>query len=365
MSSYPSKGCGISKYSEKLIGALNDEGVETASGRVFFLREKLCSSLRLAGMARETSKARPDIIHVQYTPTICGPFFPLFLAWIRMSARRGRIVLTCHEKPSVYMKHLGGPARILFRAHETAVYALSHLVLVHTEEHQRELSSRFLVGPGKLETVRHGVDDATAVTAEQLDDLRRRYGLDSRTFITCLGIVRPNKGLEYLLQAMRLVLADGHDPVLMIAGGLAADRPGYLDELKEMARELSLDEHVVFTGYVEDHQLPSVVEASQFLVLPYVEATQSGVLHREAISYRKPVVATDVGGIGDLVKRYDIGIVVPPADTPALARALSRMLSDPDLRASFSANEQALGASMSWERIAREHVDAYMRAGRP
>jgi glycosyltransferase involved in cell wall biosynthesis len=144
------------------------------------------------------------------------------------------------------------------------------------------------------------------------------------------GRILEYKGLQYLLEAMRLVNERVKNVRLVIAGqgddisvypDLISGKP-YLDIRN---RFISLDE--VKQLFVE----------CDLLALPYIEASQSGPL-MIAMSFALPVIATDVGDMASVVNSAEMGLVVPSKDAPALADAIFKVLSDPDLRHRFAAN---------------------------
>ncbi|MDI6603126.1 MAG: glycosyltransferase family 4 protein [Patescibacteria group bacterium] len=360
VSSYPTEGCGVSKYTKQLIDGLKGNDVEVILGRIFFYREKK-HLLAWFGFLYEVLRKRPDIVHVQYTPTICGPLFPLFLICLKPFRVKAKLVLTAHEKSSIYEKHLNIFTKLLFHLYETIIYRLTNKILVHTREHKNELLVKFKIDAEKVETIPHGVDQAKEVTLLEKQKIRERYNLGNSVLITFLGAIRPNKGLEYLIAAFPKVLERRKGLVLVIAGGASPSHANYLGKLKSMVNDLELEGKVFFTGFVKDLDIPAIVSASKLMVLPYVHITQSGVLYREAITYEKPIIATDVGGMAKVVQEYRIGLTVPPKNSEVLAGAILDLLNDEKKLELFCRNERLLKEELSWDNIAKLHHDTYGR----
>jgi glycosyltransferase involved in cell wall biosynthesis len=101
--------------------------------------------------------------------------------------------------------------------------------------------------------------------------------------------------------------------------------------------------------YVPNEDIPLYYTAADIVVLPYHSGTQSGV-QRIAFAFGKPVVVTDVGGLGEEVRRFGAGEIVPPADPGALAEALRRMLTAPTL-APMAENARRAAEETRFEQI--------------
>jgi glycosyltransferase involved in cell wall biosynthesis len=126
-----------------------------------------------------------------------------------------------------------------------------------------------------------------------------------------------------------------------------------------MKETAALGEGVRFLGFVEDADIPALVSMSSMIVLPYTGITQSGVLHWEVIPYTKPVIATDVGGIGETVRKHGLGAVIPPGDSDALAHAVLDLLNDKGRREIYAANARNLKGIYAWEYVASGHAAIY------
>ena len=99
------------------------------------------------------------------------------------------------------------------------------------------------------------------------------------------------------------------------------------------------------------------------VVLPYRDLDSSGAL-ATALGYGRPVVVTDVGSLGEIVREFDAGLVVPADDAGALAAAAARLLSDGELRASASRGAARAREALTWETAAREHERLYEAVAR-
>jgi glycosyltransferase involved in cell wall biosynthesis len=141
------------------------------------------------------------------------------------------------------------------------------------------------------------------------------------------------KGLDYLLTAALLVKDIVRNVKFVVAG--TGDQQ-LIARLREMPRDL----FDIRARFIRDEEVAELFSEADLVVLPYVEASQSGVL-MIAMAFGLPVVATNVGEIGTAVETHRIGLVVPPRDSRALAAAITRLATDKAMYARFSANVQA------------------------
>ena len=147
----------------------------------------------------------------------------------------------------------------------------------------------------------------------------------------------------------------------MIAG--PPQRRSQEGETQRGVRERGLEDAVaVNSRYLPNEEVRPLMELASFVVLPYTSATQSGVLH-VAYACGRPVVATRVGGLPEVVEEGGTGRVVPPKDPAALADAIVAMLDDPEGTARMGERARHLAETrFSWASVAREDARDLPRA---
>lgn len=142
--------------------------------------------------------------------------------------------------------------------------------------------------------------------------------------ILYFGLVRPYKGLPYLLQAAHHLKQRGTVFHLRVAGEFYQG----FNEAVTLVDRLGLKEVVTLENrFVQDQDVSCYFSASDVVALPYLSATQSGVVPI-AYHFNRPVVVTEVGGLPEMVQEYETGHLVPPCDSLALADALEHDLPD-------------------------------------
>lgn len=141
---------------------------------------------------------------------------------------------------------------------------------------------------------------------------------DDRPILLFCGIVRPYKGLDVLLDALAICVKERPLHLLVAGEFWGGSEPEYRQQIKE----LGIEEHVtILNEYLPDELLAACIDRSDVVVLPYKSATQSAII-QTAFGRGKPVITTNVGGLGEVVENGRTGLVVPPEDPISLAKAI-------------------------------------------
>jgi len=148
--------------------------------------------------------------------------------------------------------------------------------------------------------------------------------------ILYVGRLVERKGVKYLIQAMPKILSQIDAQLTIVGGGIL------LEELKSIAKQENVEDKVSFTGIIPADEKDKAYRECDVFVLPacidrHGDTEGQGVVLLEALSYGKPVVASAVGGIVDIVKNDKTGLLVPQKDPDALAEAIVRILTDEKL----------------------------------
>jgi glycosyltransferase involved in cell wall biosynthesis len=266
---------------------------------------------------------RPDIVHSHGEPPLAaaGPigYLGLMPFWVH-SFHYGNYPYA-ESKRMLMERVLSRPA--------SALIAVADQQRAAIIQHHR-------VNPNRIRTVMNGVQPNPFVgDTEHRARMRAEFGFtDMDRVIGTIAVLSRQKGVTHLLQAARTVLADSPHVKFLIVGG------GPLEAaLRKEAADLELGERVQFTGWRKDVQqiLPTF---DMFVMSSLWEAMPLTLL--EAMAARLPIVVTDVGDNRNLVGGDGTcALVVPPADAPALAAAISRLSADPALGAKLGAQAGA------------------------
>src|SRR6266566_672968 len=261
----------------------------------------------LARFARIVRDLRPELIHAHSSKA--GAIARL----ARVMSPRTPVVYTPHGY--AFASHFSRASeRLLYKDIERALAPLATRVVCVCDAEARLARS---IGPrGRVRVVHSGIaPPAPGGVAPQLAELGRRGPV-----IGALTLLRPGKGLQTLLAAAPLVLERHADVQLAIVG----EGPD-LEQLREQARALGVAGAVHFLGPTRD-PTRELRGMDVFVHPSWAEAFPYAIL--EAMALGLPIVASDVGGIGDAIVHGESGLLTPPRDERALAKALAELLSD-------------------------------------
>lgn len=208
----------------------------------------------------------------------------------------------------------------------------------------------------KIVVIPNGLNIAEFNISYSKEECRRKLGLsiDGRIIIF-VGTLSPHKGPDVLLKAMPKILKDIPDAELVFVGS------GWMrGELERACKQFSVEKHVKFAGFVEERLKPIYYRAADVFCLPSVMKHEIfGIVNLEAMACGIPIVASKIGGVPDVVKDGENGLLVPPGDSEALADAIIYLLENEDVREKMGKNGRKKVEGYSWERIAEETEKVY------
>ena len=182
-------------------------------------------------------------------------------------------------------------------------------------------------------------------------------GFGPRMIFACRQLF-PRKGIRFLIEAFARLKPRFPDAKLVLAGD-GFERP----ELVELAQNLGVAADVTFLGWVANSALPPYYRAAAVSVIPSLEEG-FGIPAAEAMGCEVPVVASDAGGLPEVVEHGVTGLVVPRGDVTALANAIGTLLDDPDLRRRMGqAGRQRALRLFDWDRTAERFEQVYRDVG--
>jgi alpha-maltose-1-phosphate synthase len=256
-------------------------------------------------------------------------------------------------------EQLGGGYALSSWAERTAIEAADAVIAVSGAMREDILTCYPALDPARVHVVHNGIDTGL-YQPDHGTDVLRRIGLDpDRPYVLFVGRITRQKGVPHLLRAVRDI--DPAAQVVLCAG--APDTPEIDQEFRELYQELSRVREGV-------HWIPQMLprpEVIQLLTHATVFACPSvyeplGIVNLEAMACGTPVVASQVGGIPEVVDDGKTGVLVPLDDDfeAGLARALDSVIGDPEAarRMGEAGRERAVG-EFGWDAVARRTVRLY------
>ena len=283
----------------------------------------------VARLLRRIERLDPDVVHVQWLPRP-----EVDLRWLRRMADDRPVVLTAHDVLPRRRKAMPVWPDVL----ETA-----ERIVVHSERAVEQLVELGL-DRERIARILHPVFPADPLPPPE-----------GRTLLF-FGLIRAYKGVDLLLRALPLVARDRPDVRLVVAG----DPLDPIEPLQSLATELGVNERIDWRlGFLPDDEVADVLAAASVVVLPYRRRVDASGVLALAIGHGLPIVASDVGSLGETVTEFGLGEVVPPEDVEALAAACVRLLGDDGRRDEAVRGAAKAREALTWEAAAREHEALY------
>lgn len=190
---------------------------------------------------------------------------------------------------------------------------------------------------GKCTVIYNALDPAPYELADG-SNVRAQLGI-SGLVVGMVGRVGMQKGQEVLLAAAPKILSAHPDTTFLLVGGVLDKRADGVRALEAISLRLGIAANVRLVGFVQN--IASMVAAMDVVLQPSTRPESFGMTVLEAMAAGKPVVAAALGGVLETVRDGETGLLVPPSDPRALARAVNRLLSDQALRARMGAAGRA------------------------
>lgn len=287
----------------------------------------------------EINRFNPDVIHAQ---EVTKDYLVLSLLMLRS---RYPVVITVHDP----QPHSGQEAQEMKWSRHRLYHRLFRYLPTHAITHGQILCEQLLMQAphltGRVTIIPHGYLGPVRTTTQEAE----------AGTLLFFGRINAYKGLRYFIEATLLLRARGLKVKSIIAGrgeDLAPNRAVIdANDCFELHEE-----------YVSRGKLSELFGRAQLVVMPYTDATQSGVAAM-AIGFGRPMVATRVGSIPEMVKDGETGLLVSPKDAIALADAIAILLNNPILYAELVSNVRADCAGwLGWSSIADTSVNVYLEA---
>lgn len=314
-----------------------------------------------AKLIRYAARSKPKILHILWNNKF--EFFDRTILMLYYKVRGKKIALTAHN---VNQARRDSKDSLLNRTTLKIQYRLCDHIFVHTQKMRSELCQEFGVAEKAVTVIRYPINNALPDTELTSAEAKRRLGLrdDERT-ILFFGRIRPYKGIEYLLDAFRLLFANKQvNYRLIVAGEPMKGSEEYLHEIqRSVRRDFDQGQVILRIQFIPDEEMELYFKGADVLVLPYKDIFQSGVLFL-AYSFGLPVVATDVGSFREEIVEGGTGFLCKPGDPAELAKAIETYFAS-DLFKNLKVRRRELkdyaNAKHSWHAVAELTRNAYAK----
>ena len=255
-----------------------------------------------------------------------------------------KIILTVHDP----FPHTGLDTRIVRLRRKVAFRCVPHFIILNKAQREKFLSFYHLPSSAVIDSRLSCYTYLNMVEQDMTTVPEQKY-------ILFAGKISKYKGVEYLLEAMKKVHDTFPDIKLVVAGG-----GKYHFDISEYAALPYID---IRNRFIPDEELVALMNKTQFMVCPYTDATQSGVI-MSSFTFGTPVIATRVGGLPEMLGNGKYGMLVKEKDTDALYLGICSLLSDEEQLADYRkeiAKDYTSDGYLSWKTIADELRESYLQ----
>jgi len=270
------------------------------------------------------------------------------------------LVSTVHSTEVGRSQGLHNPDSFLIDGIEWWMTYEAKQVIVCSNSVKWELESHFNLPHDKITVIPNGVEISNFNLNINREEVKRRYGIKpNERIVLFIGRLVPQKGVDTLIKAVPLIIQRHRDIKILIAGDGWSRT--YLEEL---AKSMGLGDHVRFLGFISDWELADLMVAADVLVIPSVYEP-FGIVALEGMAAGTPVVATNIGGLSEIIEHDRTGVLVYPRNPESIAWGVNRVLSDRKYADWLvrNARKKVLEA-YSWEEIAKRTVEVYESASK-
>lgn len=289
-------------------------------------------------VAREICKRKPGMLIFKFWMPFFGPCFGTIARLVKKHTG-AKILFICDN----IIPHERRPGDVWFVKY---AFGAADYFVVQSKSVEQDLINHF---PGSnYRFAPHPVYENFG-TAVPKEEARAKLALTAKNVLLFFGYVRQYKGLMNLIESMKIISDSGNqmsDFQLLVVGEFYDDEQKY----KQKVNDVNLGENIRFISeYVPNDEVANYFSASDVVVLPYRSATQSGIV-QIAYNFDKPVIATDVGGLSEVVLDRRTGYIVPAEDPNALANAILTYFQE-NRQEEFAQNVREEKKKYSWDNL--------------
>lgn len=286
-------------------------------------------------VARKIVAADHDLLVIPWWVSFWAPPFWTISSIVKLLCST-KILFLCHNVVEHESKWID---KVLTRL----VLKNGDFFVVHSAEDKENLLEMF--PRAKVLKSFHPTYDIFSEIECDNKSIKTKYGIDGY-LILFFGFIREYKGLKYLLRALPQVLSKVK-VTLLVVGEFWKDKDRYI----RLIEDLGIDDSVILVDqYIPNEEIGTYFNAADLVVQPYISATGSGVV-QTAFGFNKPVVATSVGSLPEVIEDGRTGYLVPPKDPDKLAQAVIKFFCEDD-SAGFCKNIEKEKYRFSWDRMA-------------
>jgi glycosyltransferase involved in cell wall biosynthesis len=297
---------------------------------------------------REGFFSKAALLHAQWWSL---PLFPIFwFICIGFKLRGKPVVFTVHNV-------LSHEKSSLFGAFSKLLFKLGDHFIVHSGKNRMQMIQQYNIPEEHITIIPHGPLDFHTLTKVNRETARRKMKIHPEEKVILLfGAIRPYKGIDTAISAFDQVLKEIPEARLLIAGKLWEKWNFYA----ELIENRNLKKYIhTFLHYIPSEMVANFFNAADLVILPYDHFNSQSGVGSIAVSFRKPMIVTNTGGLPDLVENPRS--IVPPKDPDALARGIISSLNTPGRLKEMETEAEIVAKRIAWPALAKRTLAIYIK----
>ena len=294
----------------------------------------------------EAAFSNTALLHAQWWSL---PLTVIYACMVAIFKLRGKpVIFTIHNV-------LSHERSKLYETVSRSMFKLVDHFIVHTTVNLHQMTEHYGICAERVSLIPHGSLDFHVRDRSDRDTIRLELGIaPNRKVVLLFGAIRPYKGIDTALKAFAEILKEVPDAMLLVAGKLWQTWEPYRCLIEDSGIDASVR---TCLEYVPSGDVYKYFEAADLVILPYHHFDSQSGVGATAVSFHKPIIVSDVGGLPELVK--DRRYVIAPGDPHALARSMAECLKDPAELSVMAESTREVAAELSWPRIAEQTCSIY------
>ena len=298
-------------------------------------------------------KTKGEIVHFQHWQFYANVVYCFILPIVKIRCKK--IIITVHN---ITPHTTSLPSIFLDKILNRIIFPFADHFIVHNKRNKNRFLELYKIDENKISIIPHGtITPYQKIKNIPMEKARKHLNIPSnKKVILFFGYMWSYKGLDILLKSLKIVKQNMENVVLLLAGQPLRDWKKY----EEIIRENKLNDCIIKAlKYIPDSETEYYFSSADLVVLPYYEHpfdTHGGV-GALTLSFKKPMIVTDVGGLPEYVK--DKRVISNPNNVEELSQKIIFVLNDESLLKKLSKDSEKLSKELSWDKIADVTIEVY------
>ncbi|HLC92864.1 MAG TPA: glycosyltransferase family 4 protein [archaeon] len=297
------------------------------------------------GWLKAGLESKGDVFHFQWWTFYL--FFPIFAIALISKFRGKKIVCTIHNV-------LGHESGLIDRFFSSLIFLLPDKFIVHSGQNKAQLQKNFNINESRISVIPMGVFGLYHGKGISKSGARKKLGIPPKAKVVLFfGIIRKYKGLEDLVEAFKISRKTVGNLFLLVAG-----KPWESEYERSLPKNLGgIENKKLVLEHIPSSQIKFYFSAADLVVLPYREFSAQSAVGSTALSFSKPILASDAGGLPELV--LNKGMIFKAGNITEIASKLNQIFLTKGLLQGMALDSKKLGQKYSWKGICERTIGLY------